>query len=507
MLPLCPASPPKAEEPLDAGLSQLELGDSETDCEQVHWLARRRALASGLVSFIVHACAVIVLAMIVETHPVGTPGTMLTASLDDGPEPLDTLWEEGNPEVSLPSPEPIQGQFDAMDRESEAIEVELPQDGTTGPEQAQPEAVGFQAAQATDWLMARDALVGGGLQGRSREARAGALARRGGTPDSEAAVQRGLRWLKAHQGRDGGWQFNLQNGACNGYCRNPGTVATTTGATALSLLAFLGANHTHLEGEHRDVVRNGLYYLAKKAMVNSDGADLREGTMYAQGLAAIALCEAYALTDDPGLKDLAQQAINYILYAQDRKGGGWRYSPGEPGDTTVTGWQIMALKSGQLARLQVSRAAIYSAQRFLDSVASDGGAQYGYMDREMRQTTTAIGLLCRMYGGWPHDHPTLARGVAHLAAWGPSENDIYYDYYATQVLFHWGGSDWERWNRELLDHLIRTQGTQGHESGSWHFTGAKGESAGRLYTTALAVMTLEVYYRYLPLYGDQWFGK
>jgi hypothetical protein len=507
VLPLCPEKPPEPAQPLAVQLAKLDLLVTDA-ADSSSWLPDRRTLASCLVSFVVHAALMVILAMIIEAHPPGTPGISLASALE-GPEGLETLWEEGDPEISQSTPEPMTGQLDAAERPAEAIDVAVPDEGATAAESAprESQAIGFQSAEATDWLMGQQAIVGGGLEGRSLEARSGSLARHGGTPDSEMAVQRGLRWLAAHQGRDGGWQFNLKNCGCNGYCRNPGTVPTTTGATALSLLAFLGNNQTHLEGEHRDVVRNGLYYLAKKAMLSADGADLREGTMYAQGLAALALAEAYAMTDDPGLKDLAQQSINYVVYAQDRKGGGWRYSPGEPGDTTVGGWQMMALKSGDLARLHAPRSAFYLFQRFLDGVESDQGSLYGYMDREMRRTTTAVGLLCRMYGGWRHETPALARGVAHLADWGPSENDIYYDYYATQVLFHWGGSDWERWNRKLRDHLIRTQGAQGHESGSWHFTGAKGEVAGRLYTTAMAVMTLEVYYRYMPLYGEKTFDK
>ena len=139
-------------------------------------------------------------------------------------------------------------------------------------------------------------------------------------------------------------------------------------------------------------------------------------------------------------------------------------------------------------------------QRFLDGVASEDGARYGYMSREPRRTTTAIGLLCRMFTGWRRNSPALGRGVSYLCEWGPSENDIYYNYYATQVLYHWEGSDWERWNRPMRDYLIATQATTGHEAGSWHFADRHGDSGGRLYWTAMAVMTLEVYYRYLPLY-------
>ena len=224
--------------------------------------------------------------------------------------------------------------------------------------------------------------------------------------------------------------------------------------------------------------------------------------MYAQGLSAIALCEAYGMTQDPALKDLAQGALRFIVYAQDPKGGGWRYAPGQPGDTTVTGWQLMALKSGQMARLEVPAPTLYLAQRFLGSVQSEDGARYGYMTPQPRNSTTAIGLLCRMYTGWQRDHPGLQKGVAYLSQWGPSEDNMYHNYYATQVLHHWGGSDWEKWNRKMRDYLIATQATNSHEAGSWYFSGGQGQVGGRLYNTAMAVMTLEVYYRYMPLYRE-----
>ena len=100
--------------------------------------------------------------------------------------------------------------------------------------------------------------------------------------------------------------------------------------------------------------------------------------MYCHGLAAITLCEAYALTQDKALAGPAQQSINWIVYAQDKTGGGWRYSPGQPGDTSAVGWQIMALKSGHLAYLDVPAKTIAGAINFLNLVQSNSGANYGY---------------------------------------------------------------------------------------------------------------------------------
>ena len=347
-------------------------------------------------------------------------------------------------------------------------------------------------------------VAGGGLEGRTPRGRANGL-KDGATDASEEAVERGLRWLAAHQGRDGSWNFNHNKGPCGGTCRNPGTVPSTTGATALALAPFLGAGYTHLEGDHQETVRRGLYYLVSRALVMSEGVDLQEGTMYAQGLSAIVLCEAYAMTGDESLATVAQPALDFIDYAQDKRGGGWRYNPGEPGDTTVTGWQLMAIKSGQMAGLRVGSPSVYLVDHFLSSVQSEEGAKYGYMDERPREGTTAVGLLCRMYLGWPRSHPALQAGVLHLGEQGPLEDNMYYNYYATQVMRHWDGPLWEEWNVQMRDWLVATQATAGHEAGSWFFEGKHTESGGRLCSTAFAIMTLEVYYRYMPLYRKQAF--
>ena len=351
---------------------------------------------------------------------------------------------------------------------------------------------------------------GGGWQGRSGDLRNQLLGSGdgGGSKASENAVELGLAWLAAHQWQDGGWRLDLTEGPCGGQCRDSGKVATSTGATGLALLSFLGAGYTHMSGDYRDVVYNGLYYLKRRIIKTPHGADLREGTMYGQGIATLALCEAYGMTQDAELREPAQQAINYICYAQ-HSAGGWRYEPGMPGDTTVFGWQMMALKSAAMAGLDVPSTVIRLGERFLDSVQTAQGAYYGYVIRGKSPGPTSVGLLIRMYSGWPADDPRLDRGTAFLLENGPSKHDMYFNYYASQVLHHYGGARWPVWNKKMRDYLVETQATKGHERGSWFFVDQHGSQGGRLYTTAMCVMILEVYYRYMPLYqdmasGDDW---
>ena len=274
-------------------------------------------------------------------------------------------------------------------------------------------------------------------------------------------------------------------------------------ATAMALLPFLGRGYTTREGPYKKQVEAGLKFLAELAVKGSGKAYEKDGNLYSQGLVGIALSEAYAMTQDSQLALPAQLVLNFIASAQDPTGGGWRYAPKQPGDTSAAGWQIMALKSGGMALLQVSSTTIKKAVVFLDSVQGDNGATYGYIGPGDTAGTSAVGLLCRINLGWKKDNPALQRGVDRLARMGPS-NDPYFDYYATQVLHHLGDARWVAWNTNMRSKLVQSQEKVGHTAGSWlrGFDEGLGlEAGGRLYTTAMAAMILEVYYRHLAIYG------
>jgi hypothetical protein len=123
--------------------------------------------------------------------------------------------------------------------------------------------------------------------------------------------------------------------------------------------------------------------------------------------------------------------------------------------------------------------------------------------------TTAIGTLCRMYLGAKRTDRGIAAAASILGNdWGPEINggaNMYYNYYASQALFHFGGDNWESWNAKMRDHLVKAQDkdTNAHSCGSWYFNGDHGSpSGGRLYITALCALTLEVYYRNPRLYKE-----
>lgn len=310
-------------------------------------------------------------------------------------------------------------------------------------------------------------------------------------------INKSLAWLIAHQLDDGGWSFEHgQCKACNGRCGNPGkgtAAVDRSAATALAMIAFLRSGHSHKEGRYKAQLRQGIGFLATLATRGGGKCYGETGSMYHQGCAAIALAEAYALTKDARLRASAQAALDYIQNAQDPAGGGWRYKPRQPGDTSVTGWQVAALAKGRSAGLAVRPEVLANADRFLNFAQSDQGAAYGYTDPGNGRGTTAVGLFCRSKLGWLPENPALNRGAAKFVEAGPS-SDLYFNYYATQVTHYVGGDTWAAWWKPMHDKLAEAQDKQGHAAGSWYDGVSAGHGGadigGRLYCTTLATMIL-----------------
>ena len=365
----------------------------------------------------------------------------------------------------------------------------------------------------------------GGFGGRSAATRA-PIEQLGGSPISEACVAKGLSWLARHQASDGRWSLNEFNRhareapfphgktiVCN--CTGQASRHDDLSATAFALLPFLAAGITHRPSKtpqkveyHRTVDAGLKYIISKQAKDGYYG-----GGMYSHGLTSIAMCEAFGLTSDPTFKVSAQKAINYIIQAQDAAGGGWRYSPRMAGDTSVTGWQLMALKSGQMAGLSVPYECLKKAEQFLDSCESQQKGGYAYTPGGGETyTMTSVALLCRMYMGINPRNPGLLAGIDRLKANPPGKtNNIYYEYYATQVMHHFGGEAWDLWNKGpdgktgIRETLIKQMDSGGnpklqHQEGSWGPSGQWAGEGGRIMQTSLSLLCLEVYYRHLPLY-------
>jgi hypothetical protein len=303
----------------------------------------------------------------------------------------------------------------------------------------------------------------------------------GGNVASEAAVSRGLDWLVSKQRNDGSWMSD-------GNEKNP------VAGTALALLPLLGAGegakdeHT----KHEAAVIKGLDFLVKQQ--RPDG---RLGVTFVhQGMAALALCEGLQLTGNAKYRMPAQQVINSIMRFQ-HAAGGWRFQPNQPGDTSSTSWQIQALKAAKDARLNVNAPVLTKAEGFLDSMSSENGMAYGLMSRTPGASPSAMGLFDRVLLGWsPHKAEVLG-GIARLklveSTLRDSSWDSYFYYYATHLSFQAGGKPWEDWNQKVRDFLIAAQ----LPAGDWpKDSGQVGLPDGKHVSTCLALLTLEVYYRY-----------
>ena len=351
--------------------------------------------------------------------------------------------------------------------------------------------------------------ISAGFSMRRPDVRREAVRKLGGNDASEQAVERGLKWLADHQFAAGNWSIHELN--CKDHnCLGHGNFEADTAATGLALLAFLGAGHSHRSGEYQNQVGRGIQWLVHSQKTNGDLFTDKSQFLwlYSHGMAAIALCEAYGMTKDPALKEPAQKSLDFIVAAQHPGFGAWRYRPQFESDTSVSGWQLMALKSGQMAGLSVPQSAYDGVSRWLDSVenkSSPGRFSY-HPSKPNSQAMTAEGLLMRQYLGAGRSDPALQAGANYLRQRLPrlEERDTYYWYYATQVMFHMQGENWSAWNAKIRDLLADTQQKGTGLAGSWSPTSPTkskwGEAGGRHYVTCLNLLMLEVYYRHLPLY-------
>lgn len=380
----------------------------------------------------------------------------------------------------------------------------------------------------------------------------------GGDANTEASVEGALAWLARAQGPDGGWNA-AEHGAGNVTTAtlkragnenrdNAGRKANTA-MTGLALLAFLGAGHTHTDGRYKENVAAGLRYLLSQQFQKSGdqgtgdlcGRDqvgrqeptVRFARMYSHGMAALALAEAYGMTGDPALLPAIRDACDYSHAAMNPQTGGWRYEfpTGDPGDLSQFGWQAMLLNSASNHRsYELSQQSRFLMHRFLDSVSTGrhgGLAVYRPVPGMIATPAmTAEALASRLLLGFPLTATAADEGQRMLLKNlpGQSEENLYYWYYATLAMYQMRGdtlgtphsnfvannsSDaaWIQWNEAIKKQLCSTQVPHGKMEGSWNPSCVWGEYGGRVYSTAMACMCLEVYYRYLPMYKPEQFAN
>jgi hypothetical protein len=407
------------------------------------------------------------------------------------------------------------------------------------PEAQWPDSRWFPQPEEPEWEVPGCAVNFMSFPSRRGAFKSRLLRELGGTDESERAVALALKWLARQQQEDGGWQFDA------------GAKDERVAATGLALLAFFGAGESHelgvvytppacqlclpmpekvtlvysKHGMYCRTVRRGLDFLLKHSPLSGPNNGRVSENRVSQAIATMALCEAYGMTRDRQLLPAAQAAVNDIVRSQAANGG-WANTAGSNPDMLTTGWQIQALKTARLVKdVLVPEPTFKKAVDFLNHVSlGPRKAAYGSTDNTDAApgtTATAVGLLCRyLIDGMAPDRPTMVEGVAGLMKKAPvmsnATPDMHFSFPATQLLrFHEvdEGEEWQTWNSGprdeqgnrkggLRDWLVSLQHrADGEKQGSFDPDGGwVGKNYGRLGTTAFAVLTMEVYYRHLPLY-------
>ncbi|MHC4247732.1 MAG: VIT domain-containing protein [Planctomycetota bacterium] len=348
--------------------------------------------------------------------------------------------------------------------------------------------------------------VGGGGAGaygfRGGGGRRRAALRGGGSRESENAVDRALEWLWRHQEPDGGWSSGRD---ASGRDR-----AFVTG---LATLAFLGAGHTEKTGRHRATVARAVAWLVKHqgddGMISSGS---RAPDSVGHAVCGLALAEAFGMARVASTGRAAQAAVDCSVSILQAGFSGWGPAPGRAPETVPTAWFVAQMKSAKIAGLRVDGRAFQGAIAFLDRTTAmpgrDGAGGAGRRPGlDADATSTAAALVARQFMGWKRTDPVCVGAadvlLESLPRWpaGGEGVDLVRWYSGTMGMFQMGGDWWKRWNAALRDMLIERQ-VRGAPAvdGSWEPVGEGNLHLGRAGATAACALSLEVYYRYLPLY-------
>ncbi len=354
----------------------------------------------------------------------------------------------------------------------------------------------------------------------------------GGTNASERAVESSLRWLVLHQNVEGFWSAHKFLSHCPDEDRCRGRAGrqlhgsekmsktqrwaglkADTGLTALAILAFLGAGYTHEEGQYADHVDRALNWLVRQQHSNGflGGHATHYARMYCHAMATYVIAEAYGMQSDPTtdtrLREPLARAVAYIIENQNPQDGGWRYQNWMSSDMSMFGWQLMALKSAEITGIPIPTETKNKMIQFLKTRSlgkHKGLAAYRIVDPPLPSSAsmTAEALFCKQMLGIKRTNPASEEAVTFLMQRLPkrSEQNLYYWYYGTLAIYQYGGQPWQQWNESLRDELVQDQRQTGHATGSWDPKPPWGPHGGRIYSTALSTLCLEVYYRFLPLY-------
>lgn len=332
-----------------------------------------------------------------------------------------------------------------------------------------------------------------------------------GARPAERAIASAFVWLARHQNNDGSWHIDYTAKCKDASCSHGGSLKNDTAATALAILQLLGAGAATpaYKSRYTPVANRGLAWLASDMRAAADPATGKARTMSAHGLASVCFCEWYAAAPNEENGAAARAALKLIADRQNSDGG-WGEKPGDASDMIVVAWQMMALRSAQLAKIAVAPAVTERARKFVqacshgkyDGLFSDAPA------KKVSPTATAIGVLTLLYLGAQSDDLGVAEGKAYLLQHLASAEhpDPLYWFFATQAMHYQRDPDWLAWNRQVRNVIVKMQATAKDQcaAGSWICEAPDGPplvaDGGRLVTTSLCTLTLEVYYCYLQIF-------
>ncbi|MDO4582804.1 MAG: carboxypeptidase-like regulatory domain-containing protein [Planctomycetia bacterium] len=375
---------------------------------------------------------------------------------------------------------------------------------------------------------------------RTREDRMEWIEEYGGNSESEKAVKEALEWLARHQcGRKGksfgSWgRYCLQRSDKRLACESRDTCCQDAmflegndypmAFTGLAILAFQAGGHFYNNSHpYSENVLNGLAWMVKNQQENGllitpglkkyPGSPYHEKFMYEHGIASFALAEACAVAKAMDLpvhkrfQTAMKKAIDFTVKTQHLDGG-WRYKVDvqEMSDTSVTGWQVLALKSAKEAGYQIPYKTLDKIGTFFNRHTQGSETRYT-TSMAGTEALTGIGMLVRQFllnesdseyvrvaGRRLADHAVTTWKVPDAE---DREPDFYIWYKGSLAMQQLGGRQWTRWNESIREELIRLQKKEGCERGSWDpYSDPWGEYGGRIYTTALGALSLQVYYRY-----------
>ncbi len=484
-----------------------------------------------LISIVIHVLLALVLNLLSVEGISKDQVKPIEASTDPDQNLEDPETEEQEEEVEELEPEeeiteePVIKDTEISDHNESDTEEEFEED--KGAEDALNDKP-FDADQANDAIGIGG---GGGNPFGSRRGGKKNLRTHGGGGQTQKAVDFGLTWLKQHQSQDGRWDcdgFMVNGDSSKGaLCDGKGEATHDVGVSGLALLAFLGAGHTHRDGKFKATVRKGLRWM--KGVQDAEGCFGPRGDThftYDHAIASLAMAEAFGMTKAGVWRNVARNGIDFALKCQNPYKA-WRYGerPGD-NDCSVTGWFVMALKSAKMAGLDINDTNMKWAWDFCKEMTDEETGRCGYTKRgelpvraEGRleqfpatesESLTAVGMLIRIFNGEnPKESEMLKAGAElltkRLPVWEPQAGrvDMYYWYYGTLSMFQMGGPEWQAWNNKLKPAIVDSQRNDGNFRGSWDPVGPWGEDGGRVYSTAVMTMCMEVYYRYGRVFGTR----